>query len=547
MSVPSANHLASDAHEQRDSVAQESVNASPSISILFDEPCPPIEEIDRLQEPESFADLNLDQVVDSITATRVEYNLKPFFYFPLQRIGTVYYRHEALRDLEDQRLLGYVQSFAEAMRRMREDLAQADKLYYTKQKQSWFLEAVTLYCETVRDLLRHLKLADIHSQSFTCLREYVTAYVESDSFRALAAETEKLGVDLGAIRYSIHVQGRRVTVSQYESLPDYRTDILKTFEQFQPGHSKEYEFRFSSDPNMNHVEAAVLDMVAQLHPEIFGRLDGYCRNHCGFLDVTIARFDREVQFYVACIDHIQRFKQSGLPFCYPEVSDGTKEVVGGDTFDLALADRLIPEGARIVTNDFFLNDPERILVVSGPNQGGKTTFARTFGQLHYLASLGLPVPGSAAKIFLFDRLFTHFEREENIQKLRGKLEDELLRIHRILQQATPNSILIMNESFLSTSLNDSLFLSREIVQRIIDLDMLCVSVTFLDEIASLGETTVSMVSEVNPKDPALRTFKIVRKHADGLAYAASIAEKYALSYKAVKERIASKDKEGEKP
>jgi DNA mismatch repair ATPase MutS len=365
----------------------------------------------------------------------------------------------------------------------------------------------------------------------------VAAYAQSEGFTSLLAETKQLLADLSSVHYSLLIKGTAVTVRKYESESDYSVDVEHTFEKFKQGAVKDYRVKFSASPDMNHVETAILDLLAKLYPDIFLHLDAYCAQNAGYLDETIATFDREIQFYIAYLEYLGIFRRAGLKFCYPGVSAACKEVSNVEGFDLALADKLIRQRAPVICNDFYLKDKERILVVTGPNQGGKTTFARTFGQLHFLASIGCPVPGREAQLFLFDRLFTHFEKEEDIRNLRGKLEDDLVRISEILKRATPKSILILNESFTATTLSDAIVLSTRVLERILQLDLLGVCVTFIDELATLSEKTVSMVAGVAPDNPAVRTFKLVRRPADGVAYALSIAQKYRLTYDCLRERI----------
>ena len=532
-----------DGHESASSYRQPRPGAAPSEGgghfpgVLFRE-APPSGAAGEQDADRSFApDLNLDQIVTAIAGDREERDLITKVLFgPLHDADAVRYRQEVFRDLDHPALFGEVRRFAGLMQEVRAHLRQLAKMEYRYHREGWLLDAAAVYCDAVQSLAGHLASAQITSRALLAFREYLASYVASAGFTALVSDTRSRKDALGQIRYCTRIRGDRVEVSQYLGEANYTATVLATFERFKQGAVKDYQVRYRTWPGMNHVAAQILDLVARLFPEEFAALDEYARQHAGFLDEGVQRAYQELQFYLAYLDYIRPLRAAGLRFCYPEVSAGSKEVLAVGTFDLALARKLAGR-KPVVTNDFRLAGPERIFVVTGPNQGGKTTFARTFGQLHHLASVGCPVPGSAARLFLFDRLFTHFAREEDLTKMSGKLEDDLARIGTILRAATPRSIVILNEIFASTTLHDALFLGTKLLTKVMRLDALCVYVTFVDELASLGEQVVSMMSTIVPDSPAERTYKVVRKPADGLAYALALAEKHDVTYERLRERL----------
>ena len=484
-------------------------------------------------------DLNLDQIVASVAADREERDLITAVLFrPLRDPDAVRYRQEVFKDLEDPDLLAAVQRFSRQVSEVRAHLRQLERMRDRHQRQGWLLDAAAIYCDAVTSLAA-IRIAPALpcSRALRSLHEYLVSYAASPGFTTLAGATRSGKEALGNIRYCTVIRGDRVEVSRYDGEADYSAAVLKTFERFKQGAARDYLIPYRVQPGMNHVTAQITELVARLFPREFAELDEFCRRHAGFLDEAIDRAARELQFYLAYLDYIRPVRAAGLCFCYPEVSASAKDIRADGTFDLALARKLATGRTPVVTNDFRLDAPERVIVVTGPNQGGKTTFARTFGQLHHLAATGCPVPGRQARLLLPDRLFTHFAREEDLAAMTGKLEDDLIRVGDILRAATSGSIVILNETFASTTLHDARFLGSKLLTKVMRLGALCVYVTFVDELASLGEQVVSMMSTVVAGNPAERTYKIVRKPADGLAYALAIAEKHDLTYPRLRARL----------
>jgi DNA mismatch repair protein MutS len=487
--------------------------------------------------PAHLADLNLDQVVTGLLRTRDAPGLRALFHHRETDPDVIAYRHEVFRDLEDGRLGEAVERFATAMRRVHRRRDRAGSTEHAHERASWLLDGARTYVAAVRRLEAALHARPVAARALRSLRDHLAALVRSAAFDELADDTAALTDELAQVRYALHLAVDRITVTRDEDEVDYGQQVAATFGRFRRGTRPAAADRTPQPAPMNHVEAQILDHVARLHPDRFTALARYAERHADPLDPTVVDAARAAEFYLAYREYIAPLRRAGLPFCYPQLTDGSGHLVVESAFDLALAHTLATRGGRVVCNDVELRGAERILVVSGANQGGKTTFARTVGQLHHLAALGCPVPGRAARLALPDQVFTHFAHEERLEDRRGRLQDDLLRIRAILGQATSDSLVILNELFSSTTLVDARTLGTRVIEALTELGARCVYVTFVDELASLGEVVVSMVATVHPDDPAVRTYEVVRRPADGRAYAHALADKHQLTYEALLARV----------
>lgn len=542
-----ARHLPSVGPRSRESLAPPSSGGGPlgndtlSVpafrSILFP-PGSETERVERDEQPPCFIDLNLDQVVAAIAAKEDAAVLRPIFYATYRREEIIRYRQAVFADLERPAVFQIFPAFRETMRTVRANIAYADRISYKPHRHMVVLRAIHLYCEGVLSLLHSLETLELWSDGLQHLRNFLGKYAKSVPFSRLATEALRLRDALSKLTYGTLFRGDKVAIRKYALEPDYAVSILERFARFrETSDAPPVPHQPKDDFSLNHIEQGILERVGRLYAKEFQVLESFVGHHSTFIDDVIATFDREIGFFIAYLNFIKRVKQAGLPFCHPEVSALRKDTMASGSFDLALAAKLVKENTPVVCNDFFLCDQERLIVVSGPNQGGKTTFARMFGQLHFLAGLGCPVPGRQARLFLPDQIFTHFEREEDITNLRGKLEDDLVRLRHTCRVMTADSVFVLNEIFNSTSLEDQIVLSTNVVEQLLETDAIGVCVTFIDALSALGDKTVSMMSTVSVDDPALRTFKLIRKPADGLAYALALAAKHGVTYERLRTRV----------
>ena len=188
----------------------------------------------------------------------------------------------------------------------------------------------------------------------------------------------------------------------------------------------------------------------------------------------------ELAFYVGCLNLHEQLAEMGGPMSFPvPVAPRERRHSLQGLYDVCLA---LTMKQKIVGNDVNA-DSNNLVIITGANQGGKSTFLRSIGLAQLMMQCGMFVPAESFSSNICDGLFTHYKREEDATMKSGKLDEELSRMSDIVDKITPNSMVLFNESFAATNEREGSEIAGQIVSALLEKRLKVFYVTHLYELA----------------------------------------------------------------
>jgi DNA mismatch repair ATPase MutS len=187
----------------------------------------------------------------------------------------------------------------------------------------------------------------------------------------------------------------------------------------------------------------------------------------------------ELAFYVGCLNLHDTLAQLDQPVCEPEPLDGGATFAAEGLYDASLALKL---GGGVVANDVDGADKD-LIMITGANQGGKSTFLRSVGVAQLMLQAGMFAPATALRASVASGVFTHFKREEDATMRSGKLDEELRRMSAIADRLAPRGLVLFNESFAATNEREGSEIARQVIRALLDAGVRVVFVTHMFDLA----------------------------------------------------------------
>ncbi len=498
-----------------------------NFSLLYDGLYTPV----RYKNYRYMKDLNVDDIVSRLSRGKQEFELDKLYKERLNNLDHIYYRQQIFRDIEDEDVYNGFSAFSTDIVNLGKAKDSTTRVYDENQRNWYKMNEVSLYVKLSEKLNDIFNNSPIASKGLLKYKKLINEYIASPGFQEMKSRLNEIYDELSQIHYTVRIRGNVLEVFNKQPKDDYSDVIAETFKRFKQYDTESYLYHgFQLSIKLNEAEEKVMEGVTAFYKKTFDKLKLYANKYNSYESEVILDFYKEIQFYLSYADYIRMFKKKGISFCYPEFTD-EKIIEIENGINAAVA----RNNDVVVTNNFEKDYSEDVFVITGANQGGKTTYARMIGQIIHFAQLGVPVPATYVRIFMCTEILAHFEVDEDVATENGKLKEDLVRVKELLDDSDDKSIFIFNEVFSSTTMEDARKLGVNVIRMIQKKGAICVYVTFLDKIIADVPGCVSYVSVVTENGE--RIFKIVRREADGKSYAMMLAEKYNLLYEQIVRRV----------
>ena len=443
-------------------------------------------------------------------------------------------------------------------------LGLADSFYALNQRLEslkTFIECITKcheFCDKNRD--------KFNSAALKGLTDYFASVYNSDYFDEVKRETDEclriLAKGVKSVTVGINFDDMMRPIEAM--LLSVSTDAIKKKGRFDWLFSRvgdtgraigKTHSLYNENGGVNDLEAPLFRELKEINSEYISHLDTAIRAYFKKSTEDILTFESQMSFYIGAKRIVEAVRARGLDMCRPKylpMEDRKMNAKG--IFDLSFYIQMVgsdPMGSlkdKIITNECRFDDDGRFFVLTGANNGGKTTYTRAVGIIQVFAQAGIYVPCSECEISPVDYIYTHFPKEEEVGLNTSRFTQECKQFKETVDTATRHSLLLLNESIQSTTPTECVYIATELTKIFRCVGVRGIYATHLLELAKSldrlneeveGDTKlVSIVTTVDRTADNRRLYRIERAEPQEFGYARTIYEKFGVSFEEVKRRQA---------
>jgi hypothetical protein len=534
------------------------------------------------KRPKTFIeDLNLEQIYEELNSISsfIDFSIhKNTIMYPCTALSTIQYRQSIIKALyESIRLHKAVKEFTIMLRDVHKKLITVNKTKDEVKKSIFYLQLYHEFLYKLQDFYNEFESIIPENNIFNNLTAFLSEYVLPDQMIDARESLTQVLSKLDQL-YSFHIiLNKKEEQAIYSAAIDDNTepdkgskndsvrDNFNNIIDVNPSDScignncinfsdnlmsisrfmlEDYDFNISvyQDVDITAFDKELQDRVMNKSPEVSADINRLYSQYKDFPFSDFFDMSDELIFYITFIDFIHFYEQAGFYFTLPESrADNSRLSVEG-AYDLSLGINRYRNNKtnNVVSNSYSFDEQNRIFILTGANQGGKTTFLRSIGLIQCLYQIGVYVPARSASLCMVSQVYTHFSRPDEASAGAGRFEQELILLQQLLAGIKPNDMFLLNEPFTSTQRSIAVVLLKQALLELSSRGCFGGLVTHFFEITNRlpGQPFFSLVTLVNQDDSfSERTYRITKRLPDNKSHADDIARKCGVTYEQLIEDI----------